>query len=112
MSNCKVIQVISTSLLRRGKGVENSVLRCIQQYYSLEGELLFEIDPAPEPPECNCYDGPDGPHYPIDLPEGCAKRGLPCKRVALFEFRNLEKGHVYHACANHAVVMPIIGADK
>ncbi|WP_431129718.1 hypothetical protein [Flagellimonas flava] len=41
----EVVQLIKTELLRRGKGIEGSPLRIITQYWSFEGELLFENDP-------------------------------------------------------------------
>jgi hypothetical protein len=40
----KVIQVIEVELLR-GKGTEDSVMRGVTQYWSLDGELLAENDP-------------------------------------------------------------------
>ena len=112
MKSCQVIQVIRTDLMTRGKGIEGSRIRCIEQYYTPDGELLFEKDPAPETPLCTCYEGPEGPFYPAELPEGCAKRGLPCNRKAVFEFCNLTTEVVYRSCAKHAAIMPIIGADK
>jgi len=42
---CKVIQVIETGLLRRGKGIERDPVRIITQYWSLDGTLLWEVDP-------------------------------------------------------------------
>lgn len=41
----RVIQVIETTLERRGKGTTEDPLRIVRQYYSLEGELLAEDDP-------------------------------------------------------------------
>ena len=47
MSDCQVIQVIKTSLLRRGEGKDMSdPVRCVTQYWTLEGELLWEVDPC------------------------------------------------------------------
>jgi hypothetical protein len=44
----KVIQVIETTLSRRGTGKDAaSPIRCITQYWSLDGELLAEVDPCP-----------------------------------------------------------------
>ena len=40
----KVIQVIEVEVMR-GKGTEDSVLRGVMQYWSLDGELLAENDP-------------------------------------------------------------------
>ena len=46
-ATCKVIQVIVTTLLRRGSGKsEEDPIRIITQYWSLDGELLAEIDPT------------------------------------------------------------------
>jgi len=41
----EVIRVIRTNLLRRGEGVEKDPIRRIEQFWSLDGELLWEIDP-------------------------------------------------------------------
>lgn len=42
----RVIQVIETDLQRRGSGKdEHSPIRVVRQYWSLEGELLAEVDP-------------------------------------------------------------------
>lgn len=48
MSDCEVIQVIHTTLLRRGRGIESDPIRCIDQYWTLDGQLLWEVDPCPE----------------------------------------------------------------
>lgn len=43
----RVIQVIVTTLLRRGSGKdENSPIRGVTQYWSLDGKLLAEVDPC------------------------------------------------------------------
>lgn len=42
----KVMQVIRTTNLRRGDG-KTTPIRCITQYWSLDGELLAEVDPLP-----------------------------------------------------------------
>lgn len=45
----RVIQVIETDLLIRGTGKDaSSPLRGIKQYWSLDGELLAEVDPLPD----------------------------------------------------------------
>lgn len=49
MGKAEVIQVIRTSLLRRGDGTKNSPIRIITQYWDFEGNLLWENDPHPEP---------------------------------------------------------------
>lgn len=43
----RVVQVIETSLQLTGEGTEASPTRRLTQYYSLEGELLAEVDPCP-----------------------------------------------------------------
>jgi hypothetical protein len=45
MAEVRVIQVVETTLLRRGKGIEGDPIRCIRQYWSLDGNLLAEVDP-------------------------------------------------------------------
>lgn len=44
MDTARKIEVIETTLLRRGAGVEGDPVRIIKQYWSLEGELLAEVD--------------------------------------------------------------------
>lgn len=43
----QVMQVIRTELLLRGRGISKSPIRRIVQFWSMEGELLAEVDPAP-----------------------------------------------------------------
>jgi len=52
MSNwgAKVISVIETELTVRGKGTPESVMRRIRQYWSMDGELLAEVDPCADDP--------------------------------------------------------------
>lgn len=45
MDEVRVIQVVETTLTRRGKGVVGDPIRCIRQYWSLDGKLLAEVDP-------------------------------------------------------------------
>ncbi len=45
MDTVKVTQVIITTLLRRGKGVENDPIRIITQIWDMDGNLIVEIDP-------------------------------------------------------------------
>jgi len=45
MSEAKVITVIRTNLLVRGKGEEKDPIRIITQYWTLDGHLLVEDDP-------------------------------------------------------------------
>lgn len=60
MSDCaRVIQVIETTIERRGAGDHNrSPIRIITQYWSLDGKLLAEVDPCAEvfPIEREMYD--------------------------------------------------------
>jgi len=43
----RVIQVIETTITRRGSGKDSSSqIRIITQYWSLDGDLLWEIDPC------------------------------------------------------------------
>jgi hypothetical protein len=42
----ELIQVIRTTLERRGEGVKGSPIRVITQYWSTDGELLAEVDPC------------------------------------------------------------------
>lgn len=43
----RVIQVIETTLERRGDG-KDTPIRLITQYWTLDGELLAEVDPCPQ----------------------------------------------------------------
>jgi hypothetical protein len=43
----RVVQVIETTLTRRGDGADTPI-RIVHQYWSLEGELLAERDPCPD----------------------------------------------------------------
>ena len=45
--SARLIQVIETDLQVRGNGKEDPY-RLIKQYWSLEGELLAEVDPTPK----------------------------------------------------------------
>lgn len=40
----EVLQVIRTNILRRGNGQDDPI-RIIEQYWTMNGELIFEIDP-------------------------------------------------------------------
>lgn len=59
MNTCRVIQVIETTLLRRGRGTPEDPLRIITQYWSLDGELLWEKDPqfSKDAPQTNDVQG-------------------------------------------------------
>ncbi len=45
MGNVRVIQVIESTQLRRGSGMDGDPSRNILQYFSLDGTLLWEVDP-------------------------------------------------------------------
>lgn len=46
MSDVQVIQVIRTRLLRKGDGAsEDSPIRIIEQFWDMEGNLLWQVDP-------------------------------------------------------------------
>lgn len=45
MEECRVIQVVKTNLLQRGKGIEGDPIRRVTQYWSMQGDLLWEDDP-------------------------------------------------------------------
>lgn len=40
----EIIQVIKTNLTKRGKGTEENPIRTIEQYWDMNGRLLWEID--------------------------------------------------------------------
>lgn len=48
MKQVEVLQVIRTTNARRGEGVETDPVRILTQYWSMAGDLLFEIDPYEE----------------------------------------------------------------
>ena len=43
----EIFSVIKTNLLRRGAGTEENVIRLIEQYWDMDGNLLWEYDPCP-----------------------------------------------------------------
>ena len=45
MNSVEILKLIRTRLLRRGDGKEDPI-RIIEQYWDLEGNLVFEIDPV------------------------------------------------------------------
>ena len=49
MDTVEQITVIKTTLLRRGEGIKEDPVRIITQYWSLDGELLAEVDPEDAP---------------------------------------------------------------
>lgn len=42
-----LIQVICTTIARRGRGISDDPIRVVTQYWSTSGELLAEIDQCP-----------------------------------------------------------------
>lgn len=38
---------------RRGRGIEGDPIRRVTQYWTKDGELVFELDPCKEPDEIN-----------------------------------------------------------
>lgn len=48
VDRAEVMQVIKTTLLRRGDGQLDPV-RIVTQYWSFSGDLLAEVDPFPTP---------------------------------------------------------------
>ena len=47
LDTARVIQVIQTTLTRRGTG-KTSIIRVVTQYWSFDGQLLWEVDPLPD----------------------------------------------------------------
>lgn len=46
MDTAKVVHLIETTILRRGDGVhKDHPIRIITQYWTLDGELVAEVDP-------------------------------------------------------------------
>lgn len=66
-----VMQVIRTTNLRRGDGKETPI-RAITQFWSMDGDLLAEVDPlARLVPPCNaCADS---------FPENCPAHSAPAE---------------------------------
>lgn len=44
IDTARVEKVIITTLLRRGKGTEDDPMRVIKQIWTLDGELIAEVD--------------------------------------------------------------------
>lgn len=44
MKEVELIQVIRTKITRRGKGTDGDPVRIVEQYWSLTGDLLAEVD--------------------------------------------------------------------
>ncbi len=45
MDKVEILKLIKTTLTRRGEGVHLDPVRVITQYWTMDGELVFEIDP-------------------------------------------------------------------
>jgi hypothetical protein len=54
----RVIEVIESTILRRGRGDEKSPIRIITQYYTRDGVLLAESDPCPYADDFKPFKGP------------------------------------------------------
>lgn len=47
MDTVRVIQVIETTILRRGEGKDQSdPVRIVTQYWTLDGRMITEVDPC------------------------------------------------------------------
>lgn len=44
MKDVEVIEVVRTTLVRRGRGVEGDPVRRVTQYWTIDGDLLAEVD--------------------------------------------------------------------
>lgn len=44
MNDVEIIQLIKTTLTRKGTGAEGDPIRIITQYWTMKGEFLFEFD--------------------------------------------------------------------
>jgi len=50
MDSARVVQLIETTILRRGDGLENDPVRIVTQYWTFDGQLVAEDDPCgPQP---------------------------------------------------------------
>lgn len=45
MKQVEIMEVIKTTLTTRGNGTVGNRTRVITQYWSVDGELIFEVDP-------------------------------------------------------------------
>jgi len=48
MSDVEIVTLIRTRLTRAGDGTKSNPIRIIEEYWDLEGKLVFEIDPRKE----------------------------------------------------------------
>ncbi len=49
MDTVKQLTLIETTLKRVGEGIVTSPIRILTQYWTLGGEMVFEIDPCAKP---------------------------------------------------------------
>jgi hypothetical protein len=54
MDQAELLQVIRTTLLRRGEGKPLDPIRVITQYWAVGGQLLAEVDPHETHWLCKC----------------------------------------------------------
>lgn len=45
----RIVELIETTLEKRGKGTGDDPVRRVTQYWTRDGQLLFEIDPLQSP---------------------------------------------------------------
>jgi hypothetical protein len=48
VDSVKAVQVIITANQRRGKGTADDICRVVHQIWTMDGQLIFEIDPCPD----------------------------------------------------------------
>lgn len=77
MNSARVISVLETTLLRRGKGKDGDPVRIITQYWTPDGKLLAEVDPCKETMKSKegTLDEPEGEWW-IERCEHCGYRPL------------------------------------
>lgn len=49
MDECRIVELIRTTLTRRGDGMDTDPVRVITQYWTKDGILLFEFDGLKNP---------------------------------------------------------------
>lgn len=64
MDTARVIQVIETTLTRRGRGVAGDELRVVTQYWALDGKLLAEHDPIVRVVDKSAHEAEPARHMP------------------------------------------------
>ena len=53
MDECKIVELIRTTLKRQGTGVKKSPVRIVTQYWTKQGVLVFEFDGLENPEPMN-----------------------------------------------------------